>query len=169
MQLECGVALVCQNNVLSENSSISCEEPVVRDFGNESQSCDAFNNVCVEGNNDGDQHSLGCPAGTLLAIQAACNLEFGKATDQQRDGVLLNRLKVVRESDKKKRGQCIADDSKISAQQRLVMPWLVDRYEASNSGRNTLRYACKEHDKNGGDCHVNIRHYCERVEIPPVE
>lgn len=162
VQLGCDAPLICQNNILAIDRSITCEEPIIHDFGSEEQACDAGNTVCVEGSNAGDSDTLGCPGGDLVGIQAACNLEFGKATDDQRRRVLLNRVKVVRASDDKDDGRCTADETSIKEGQRLVLPWLFTRYDAENAP-NQVKYACREHDKNGGDCHVNIRHYCERL------
>ena len=166
VRLACGTPLVCQNNILAVNRSATCEEPIIRDFGNQAQACNAENNVCVEGSNAGDDHTLGCPGTSLIGIQAACNLEFGKASDEQRRRVLLNRVKVVRASDDKDDGRCTADETRIKEGQRLVLPWLFKRYDDAVIP-NEIRYACKEHDRNGGDCHVNVRHYCEPFD--PIE
>lgn len=159
VRLACGTPLVCQNNILAVIQSDICEEPIIHDFGSQEQACNAENNVCIEGSNAGDSHTLGCPGGYLIGIQAACNLEFGKATDAQRQRVLLNRIKVVQASDDKGDGRCTADKTKIKNGQRLVSPWLFTQYDGNVP--NEIKYVCKEHDKNGGDCHVNIRHYCE--------
>lgn len=161
VQLSCGAPLVCRNNVLKLNPLVSCKEPVIRDFGSEDQACEMENNVCVEGSNAGDAHDLDCPGGNLLGTQAACNLEFGKATDAQRSRVLLNRLKVVRSSDHQDEGRCTADGTKLKTGQGLVVPWLFKRYDGGRP--NVIGYSCREYDRNGGDCHVNVRHYCEPV------
>jgi len=161
VQLSCGTPLICRNNILGLDENASCEEPVIRDFGAEVQACNAEDNVCAEASNAGDEHILDCSGANLLGMQAACNLEFGKATDAQRRGVLLNRVKVVRVSDDKDDGRCTADGTRIKDGQRLVLPWLLEIYEGAGGRPNVIRYACKEHDKNGGDCHVNVRHYCE--------
>ncbi|MCF6239197.1 MAG: right-handed parallel beta-helix repeat-containing protein, partial [Candidatus Marinimicrobia bacterium] len=160
VQLACGTPLVCQNNILRQNQSITCDAPIIHDYGSEAQACDADNNVCAESNNAGDSHTLGCPGGRLIGIQAACNLEFGKASDSERRRVLLNRVKVVRKSDHKDDGRCRADGTNIKDGQRLILPWLLNHYDGETVA-NEISYECKEHDKNGGDCHVNIRHYCE--------
>ena len=161
VRLACGTPLVCRNNILVDNGSATCEEPVIRDFGSQEQACNAENNVCAEGSNAGDEHTLGCPGGNLIGIQAACNLEFGKVSDADRRRVLLNRIKVVLPSDDKDDGSCTAGGTKIKEGQRMVVPWLFNRYDgAVILNPNEVRYSCKEHDRNGGDCHVNIRHYC---------
>ena len=160
VRLSCGTPLVCRDNRLIATQAVSCAEPVVLEFGAEAQQCNAQNNVCVEGSNSGDEHSMGCGT-NLLGVQAACNLEFGKATDLQRDRTLLNRVNVVRPSDKKKDGRCTVDGTTIQQGQRLIWPWLVQRYEGDGARPNVLVHACREKDKNGGDCHVNVRHYCE--------
>jgi parallel beta-helix repeat protein len=160
VQLACNTPLVCQNNILERSEGITCEEPIIHDFGSEAQACNAENNVCAEASNAGDSHDLNCPGGNLIGIQAACNLEFGKATDAQRERVLLNRVKVVRASDDKDDGRCTADGRKIKDGQRLISPWLFKRYD-DEIIPNEIKYKCAEHDSNGGDCHVNVRHYCE--------
>ncbi|MEZ5331853.1 MAG: hypothetical protein R2991_07315 [Thermoanaerobaculia bacterium] len=160
VRLACGTPLVCHDNLLVATAAVTCEEPTVRDFGTEAEACDAPDTVCVEGSNAGDAEELGCGT-NLLAVQAACNLEFGKATDAQRDRSLLNRITVVRPSDHRDDGRCTADGTGVREGHRLVMPWLLERYEGSGARRNLVRYSCKEHDRNGGDCHVNVRHYCE--------
>ena len=73
----------------------------------------------------------------------------------------MNRVNVVRASDDKDDGRCRADGTSIKDGQRLILPWLLQRYEGAGARPNLLRHACREHDRNGGDCHVNIRHYCE--------
>ena len=165
VQLSCGTPLTCRDNLLIRTTA-SCVEPVVLDFGADAQACNAPNNVCVEGSNAGDEHELACGS-NLLGLQAACNLEFGRATDSQRDRTLLNRVRVFRPSDDTGDGRCTADETGISEGQRLVLPWLLERYEGSGARSNVVRYACKEHDRNGGDCQVNVRHYCEP--LGPVE
>ena len=160
VRLTCGTALQCRDNRLFANEAIACDEPLVRDYGADSQACDAPDSVCVEGSNNGDEHELGCGT-NLLAVQAACNLEFGRASDTHRDRTLMNRVNVVRASDDKDDGRCRADGTSIKDGQRLILPWLLQRYEGAGARPNLLRHACREHDRNGGDCHVNIRHYCE--------
>lgn len=169
VELACGVPLRCQNNILTDNHSDTilidnrsetCEDPIIYDYGNEAQACNAENNVCAEGSNGGDSHTLGCPGGHLIGIQAGCNLEFGKVSDTQRRQILLNRVKVVKASDIKKDGQCKVDETDIKKGQKLVSSWLYKRYDGDTTP-NEIKYKCKEKDQNGGDCHINVRHYCE--------
>lgn len=163
VRLTCDTPLVCDNNVLSEKSEISCQEPTAHDYGNEATDCNARNNVCTEGSNAGDEEVLGCPGGgTLLGVQVACNLEYGKATDAQRMRVPMNQIRVVKPSDDVDNGLCTADATNLKEGKKLVLPWLYKRYQGSIIP-NALRYFCKERDRNGGECHVNIRHYC----VPP--
>jgi hypothetical protein len=166
IELTCGTPLICKNNILTVNENAFCDPPIIRDYGAEAQPCNAEHNVCAEGSNAGDEHQLDCPGGNLLGIQAACNLEFGRATDAQRSTVLLNRVEVVRASDDKGDGRCIADGTRIKDGQHMIQPWLFHRYESVGTP-NVIRYACKEHDSNGGDCHINVRHYCQP--LGPIE
>jgi len=159
-ELTCGTPLICDDNILTHDRTIACLPPIVYEYGPESAACDASNNVCAEGDNDGDSHTLGCPTGRLLGVQAACNLEFGKATDDQRDQVPINRVKVFRTSDNEGDGRCTVDETKIRQGSKIITPWLFTRYSGEPTP-NELFYKCKEHDRNGGDCHINIKHYCE--------
>lgn len=159
VQLACGTPKVCFDNILKPDSSIACEAPIIEDYGNESQPCDASNVVCAEGDNDGDNHTLGCSGGQLIGIQAACNLEFGKVTDADREQVLMNRIKITKPSKNLDDGNCGADGVNIKQGERLITPWLFSSY--SGDVYDELLYSCREYDRNGGDCHISIRHYCE--------
>ncbi|MCX7554390.1 right-handed parallel beta-helix repeat-containing protein [Marinicella sp. S1101] len=160
VRLSCGQALVCQNNILSREPMTECLAPIIEDFGQDGVACDAPNNVCDDGEVGSDAHLLGCTEGRLIGVQAACNLEFGRVTDAKRDQALLNRVTVVRASDNVDEGSCQVDGTAIAQGNQLITPWLLNAYNDVGTA-NQLNYQCSERDRRGGECHINIRQYCE--------
>ncbi|MBS2011934.1 MAG: hypothetical protein JST00_03515 [Deltaproteobacteria bacterium] len=101
----------------------------------------------TSGTNAACQTTIVCPSGqTAKAVRVACNLEFGTVSDSTLQGMPWNRLRVVRASDVVNDGHCTVDKMDISfgAVNLLMPPVVPDRIVAS----------CREHDSNGGDCHL---------------
>ena len=140
IRLTCGTPLLCTNNMLSETTSQTCN---IRNLIDECQ---------IEGANADCNASAACPEGHFLAgVQAACNLEYGAVADAQVDEVLMDRVRVVRPSGNVSDGLCWVNGAGISAGQRRI---------PRSSRRDSVKFGCRERDRNGGDCHARVRLYC---------
>jgi hypothetical protein len=138
--------LTCKDGVLSRSSDRTCQVSLVRavEFG-----CQA------NGSNDGCQRAVAIPAGkTIIGAKAACNLEFGKVSAIELNGVPANSVKVLRASDKVSQGSCTLGSTRISSSQAAVSFIQLNRV-AKATGR--VSFGCREHDSNGGDCHIRGR------------
>lgn len=118
--------------------------------------------VCdVTGDNDGCEKTIRCPAGYNIAnVRAACNLEWGKVTAKQLNDTQWSTIRVVRESDNRANSSCSVGKPLFGTQagESPIYGFL---------GRETLDIRCKEHDNNGGDCHMRVQLYCKRDVVPP--
>ena len=107
----------------------------------------------VQGNNDGCEKTIACPAGTTIkSATAACNLELGAVRDGQLATVEEGFIEVLRASDHVDEGRCWlgwsqTEDGVLSL--------------ADNLGLSAVAVGCQEHDKNGGDCEVRGSIYCQ--------
>lgn len=110
----------------------------------------------VTGNNNGCRKVIQCPSGKVIfGARAAANLEQGSVTDEVLMNVGNNTIEVVKTSDNESEGVCF-----------------MGRYETSNKisyrlkplegfdGDRWVLIGCKEHDTNGGDCHIRAILYC---------
>lgn len=135
----------CNDGVLSNAGTCSM---VTRSF-----ECHA------EGDDAGCSTTARCPAGSteIIGATAACNLEYGTVSSAQLAGVSPGQVAVLRESDDAAQGQCRVGSTTV---QRRRSP------ARGGSGRVTTQASCREHDKNGGDCHVRGTLYCRTEPAP---
>jgi parallel beta-helix repeat protein len=106
----------------------------------------------VSGKNKGCQKVAACPSGKkLVGAKAACNLEFGTVSSNALKPILPNLIKVLKASDKVSSGSCYVGSNKLRSGQKEM---------ANINGRPSVAVGCKEHDKNGGDCHIKGNLYC---------
>jgi hypothetical protein len=107
----------------------------------------------VSGNNKGCQKVAACPSGKkLVGAKAACNLEFGTVSSSAVQSITPNLIKVLKASDKVSSGSCNVGFNKLQKGQKEI---------TSVKGFPSVAVACKEHDKNGGDCHIKGVLYCQ--------
>lgn len=108
----------------------------------------------VSGNNDGCQKTIYCPPNQkIIGVTAACNLEYGKISDGILPTVPWNHIKVIRPSDNVSSGSCYVGNNRIKSGQI----WIIGVPGASRTS-----VGCKEHDENGGDCHIKGILYCRK-------
>lgn len=108
----------------------------------------------VESNNAGCSRDFICPPGQLVSsYKAACNLEWGKVTQGQLNNVPLNHVSVIRTSDNVNDGKCQVGTNIISSG---------IAYSGDPLYKSKVTFSCKEHDNNGGDCHILAVFSCER-------
>lgn len=130
----------CTDGELSRSNASDCRVNKV-DF-----SCQ------VSGNNKGCQKTIACPSGKkLVGAKAACNLEFGTVSSSALQPILPNLIKVLKASDKVSAGSCHVGGNKLQRGQKEI---------TINKSSRTVAVGCKEHDKNGGDCHIKGMLYC---------
>jgi len=135
--------LTCDDGVLDIVEDISCP----------SRSDPIHFDCRTTDDNNGCQNFLSCPVGQKVKwAKAACNLETGPVTDDQLASVPPGNLKVVRRSDNLADGGCYVLGAALADGMVGVTP---------NPGVRTVNIACKEKDKNGGDCHVRAEFACE--------
>lgn len=107
----------------------------------------------VRANDDGCEAQVRCPSGAKLrGAKVACNLEHGAVTDEQLANVPGGYLEVVRPSDRVDEGECWLGEDRSESGLVLVTKAL---------GATELVAGCREHDRNGGDCHVRGVVYCQ--------
>ncbi len=102
----------------------------------------------AEHSNAGCATSATCPSGMkLVATRMACNLEFGAITADELAAVAWNTLKVTRRSDDERNGHCILDGLDLSSGSLRL-------FGARGDSQSRVAASCREHDDNGGDCHI---------------
>ena len=107
----------------------------------------------VTGDNNGCEVHAHCPAGKrVIAVKAACNLEYGTVSSSQLEQVPIDRVEVVRASDVVSEGTCRVHNTTLNSGTKTVK---------GIPAQDSLTLGCSEHDKNGGDCHVLARIYCQ--------
>jgi parallel beta-helix repeat protein len=112
----------------------------------------------VTGNNDGCQKVASCPTGErIVGAVAACNLEYGTISDGILATVPVNTIKVIRESDHVSEGLCFVGRNNLQDGNSLQIG---QRTITGINGQPSVRVSCKEHDENGGDCHIKGTLYC---------
>jgi cytochrome c peroxidase len=102
----------------------------------------------VEGSSAGCATSATCPSGMqLVATRMACNLEFGAITADEFAAVGWSTLKVTRRSDNELEGHCVLDGLDLSSGSSRL-------FGARGASPGGVAASCREHDDNGGDCHI---------------
>jgi cytochrome c peroxidase len=102
----------------------------------------------AETNNAGCTTSATCPSGMrIVATRMACNLEFGAITADEFAAVAWSTLKVTRRSDNELEGHCVLDGLDLSSGSLRL-------FGARGAGPSSVAASCREHDDNGGDCHL---------------
>lgn len=141
-----GYRLSCNDGVLIRSSDPTCQ---VSQVGSVDFECQA------NGNNNGCQRTVSVPKGkTIIGAKAACNLEFGTVSSTDLNGVPPNAVKVVRVSDNVSQGRCTLGDTRINSNQSAVS--FIGLNQAL-SATGHVSFGCREHDANGGDCHIKGR------------
>jgi len=96
-------------------------------------------------NNRGCNSRAACPRGTsVVAIKAACDLEDGRVTDEEFSKTPWSFAGVVRRSDKASDGVCAIGSIDVSERGAVL----------GAPRASQIPFSCREHDDNGGDCHV---------------
>jgi hypothetical protein len=117
---------------------------IVRPFG-----CSA------ESNNRGCSGRVSCPRQTVLAgLKAACNLESGSVTDEELSRTPWSFAGVVKRSKNASEGVCVIDGVDVS-----------ERGAVLGGRRGPIEFSCREHDDNGGDCHVRGAIACRSTPV----
>lgn len=103
------------------------------------------------GSNDGCSSKFSCPAGQkIAALRGGCNLETASNLDLSK--VTWNSLEVLRASDNVKDGTCQIGAVSLKSGKGSL---------ASFIGQSSASLFCKEHDKNGGDCTIQVEAICQ--------
>ena len=115
------------------------------------------------GDNEGCEVTATCGSNQrILAASAACNLEHGTVSSGTVAGLKPGELLVDRESSEVTQGRCRVGSTAIDRRWSIVRG-------AENAHSTTA--SCREHDKNGGDCHIRGVLYCRTtlgtVSVPP--
>ena len=105
----------------------------------------------VSHNNGGCQKTVYCPSGQrIIGATAACNLEYGPVSDAIL-GVPTNTIRVIRASDRVSDGSCSVGGNSVQSGEKTI---------SGIDGLDRVQVGCKEHDENGGDCHITGILYC---------
>lgn len=105
----------------------------------------------IQSNNKGCSGTLPvCPVNMKpMKIKAACNLEYGNVTTI--DKLEWNKIKVDKASDNISDGECRLGKTSLSSGEKNI------------SLTSSNNFSCREHDKNGGDCHILGKILCESI------
>jgi parallel beta-helix repeat protein len=107
----------------------------------------------VSENNSGCRKMVACPSGKkLVGAKAACNLEAGSVSGETLDNLSPNLITVVRASDNRSAGSCHVGCNQLQSGQTEI---------TRIKGFPSVGVGCKEHDENGGDCHIQGIIYCK--------
>lgn len=102
--------------------------------------------------NNGCSKTISCPSGQkIIGATAACNLEYGEITDDILGTVPTNHIAVSTPSDNVSEGTGFIGTNKLQKGQKII---------TGVDGLEQVLIGCKEHDKNGGDCHIKAILYC---------
>ncbi|WP_299011754.1 hypothetical protein [uncultured Shewanella sp.] len=105
----------------------------------------------IEHNSEGCYQYISCPDDKISAdIRAACNIEWGTVTKD--DLPNWGHLDIIRQSDTLPDSECLVHE--VSSYLEESHSHVYPSYE------NQTYIGCKEHDKNGGDCHVLGQQIC---------
>lgn len=106
----------------------------------------------ASGDNRGCSKTAWCPSGKrILGSVAGCNLEWGTVSDSALATIVVNTIRVLRASDNVSDGSCWIGSNTARSGSRDVS-WV--------NGNMGVSVGCKEHDGNGGDCHIRGALYC---------
>jgi hypothetical protein len=106
----------------------------------------------VTANNSGCQRTVDCPLGQkIIGATAACNLEYGTISDGELASLPTNHIKVIRASDHASEGSCWVGSNSLQSRETPI---------SGIDGLDRVTVGCKEHDENGGDCHIKGILYC---------
>lgn len=106
----------------------------------------------ADSDNNGCSTTISCPSGQkIIGATAACNLEYGEITDDILGTVPTNHIEVITPSDNVSEGTGFIGTNKLQKGRKIITG--VDGLEQVSIG-------CKEHDANGGDCHIKAILYC---------
>lgn len=144
-----GRRLACNDGIVTESFVLCAKLP--SQISVEQVQCRA------QGKSSGCSGRAACPRGTsLVAAKVACNLEFGEVSADEFSRTPWSFAGIVKRSDRVSDGVCRLGSADISENgARLVrLPDSVD-------------FSCKEHDENGGDCHIRVALACQRPDILP--
>ncbi len=102
--------------------------------------------------NNGCSTTISCPPGEkIIGATAACNLEYGEITDDILGTVPTNHIEVITPSDDVSDGTGFIGTNKLQKGQKII---------TGVDGLEKVLIGCKEHDANGGDCHIKAILYC---------
>jgi hypothetical protein len=100
----------------------------------------------ASGDNNGCRKIISSSAGQkFIGATAVCNLEYGVVSDRELATARVNYITVIRQSDHVSEGLCTVGSTSLRSGQKLI---------TEIAGLNQIAISCKEHDENGGDCHV---------------
>lgn len=122
--------------------------------GNPRESTNLTFDCRIESSNKGCEKVISCPTGTkIFAAKAACNLEFGAVKNSDLNKTEYGRINVIRKSDRVHKGICSIGNTKIKeGKKSFDFKGVI--------GKSSTKIFCKEHDKNGGDCHIRASIVC---------
>jgi len=129
-----------------------CEDGVLRSIGTCAMRTEEF--TCgIEGSNNGRTCTARCPAGSveIISAKAGCNLEYGQVSTDQARRLRHGTLEVLRTSDPWQNGLCSIGNKQIQREHDLIR---------GRERETQTTVSCKEHDRNGGDCHVRGFLFC---------
>ena len=131
----------CDNSYLQRGATTDC-----RDITEVAFDCR------VEGDNNGCETVATCPGNDrIIASKAVCNLEFGSVSQSLVNNLNSNLISVSTPSDKISKGSCHVGSNKTS-KDKIGIQFV--------NGLRSVAVGCKEHDRNGGDCHIKGSLYC---------
>ncbi|MBI2521137.1 MAG: right-handed parallel beta-helix repeat-containing protein [Bdellovibrio sp.] len=109
---------------------------------------------CARSNsNSGCNKAVSCPNNKkIVGLKGVCNLESSSLPVIELQSTSLDLLRVARSSDRVSDGLCKLGGVSLSHGQR----WL----NTSLSATKSIEVACKEYDKNGGDCLIQGEILC---------
>lgn len=133
------------NNQIKENMTVS-------EFGPRNDVTLVPFECKVSGNNSGCRKYVHCPRDkNAVAARAGCNLEYGSVSQSQLNTIPWGRLHVVKASDNVHAGTCYIGGDELSSGSVITD-------DLPDSG--AVFIGCKEHDKNGGECHIKGELIC---------
>lgn len=108
----------------------------------------------ITGNSQGCTANFVCPQNQeITAVKVGCNLEWGSVTDSQMNSVRWGKMNILRETDNRINDSFCridTDREKRGGSHSITTP----------IGKTAVSMSCKEHDKNGGDCHIKAQFIC---------
>lgn len=132
----------CHDGALSQTSDSTCQADPVRQMDVDCQATDS---------NSGCERTFSVPPGKkIVGAKAACNLEFGAVSTADLDAVPANLVQVLRASDTLSEGRCTVGGTSLGRSMAAIV---------GVNGLNGVTIGCREHDANGGDCHIKARLY----------